>query len=52
MLAWTAMELAPSGVKDWAGGIIAVGAVVALALKVHPAVVVAVGMGIGAAFLR
>lgn len=52
MLAWTAVELAPSGVRDWTGGLIAAGAVIALALKVHPAVVVAVGMGLGAAFLR
>ena len=52
MLAWTAVSLAPSGVKDWTGGAIAVGAIVALALEVHPALVVAVGMALGATLLR
>lgn len=52
MLAWTAVSLAPSGVKDWTSGAIAVGAIVALALEVHPAIVVGVGMGLGATLLR
>ncbi len=52
MLAWTVVDLVPSGVRDWASALIAMCAVVALALKVHPALVVAVGMGVGAALLR
>jgi len=52
MLAWTVVDLVPSGVRDWASALIATCAVVALALKVHPALVVAVGMGVGAALLR
>ena len=40
MLAWTAVELAPSGVKSGVQVAIGLAAFVALAAKVHPAVVI------------
>ena len=52
MLAWVTFSLVPSGITDIWGGLIAVAACAALALGVHPAVVVAVALGGGAAFLR
>lgn len=52
MLAWTAIELAPAGIRSWSAGILAAAAVGALALKVHPALVIIGALFIGAAFLR
>lgn len=52
LLAWTVLALAPSGIRDWRGAVIAVVAVAALYLKVHPAIVVVVAMVGGAVFLR
>lgn len=51
MLAWTAWSLAPEGVRDWRGALLAVGAFVALAFDVHPAILVAVGLVGGALLL-
>lgn len=52
MLAYTVLELLPGGIKDYTGGVIAVVALVALAMKVHPAIVIGVAMGAGALLLR
>ena len=52
MLAWVAISLVPTGITSWIGGVIALAALGALAAGVHPAVVVAVALGVGAAFLR
>ncbi len=52
MLAWVAISLVPTGITSWIGGVIALAALGALAAGVHPAVVVAVALGGGAAFLR
>lgn len=52
MLFWTAIELAPSGVRNWQAGLICAAACLALILKVHPAIVIIVAMAGGAVFLR
>jgi len=52
LLAWTAISLVPDGVRSWQGGVLAVGALCAMALKVHPAVVIVAAMGIGALWMR
>lgn len=52
LLAYTAWSLAPDGVRGVGGGLVAAGAFVALVLNVHPALVIAVAMGVGAALLR
>ena len=52
LLAWTAISLVPDGVRGGVGILFALGALGAMALKVHPAVVILVAMGLGAAFLR
>jgi chromate transporter len=52
LLAWTVVSLAPEGIRSWTGALLAGGALAALALKVHPAVVIVAAMGIGAVFLR
>ncbi len=52
LLAWIIVDLVPDGVRSWSAGLLAAGAFIALALKVHPAVVVVAAMGVGAAFLR
>lgn len=52
LLAWTVISLAPDGIRSLSGAFLAAGALVALMLKVHPAVVIVVAMGLGAAFLR
>ena len=52
LLAWTVVSLAPDGVRNVPGMLLAGGAFVALALKVHPAVVMVTAMGLGALFLR
>lgn len=52
LLAWTVLTMAPGGIKDWRGALIAVAAVVALFLKVHPAIVLVAAMAGGAIFLR
>ena len=52
MLFYTAVELAPGGVKSVGGVAVALGAFAALLLEVHPAIVIAAAMGVGAALLR
>ena len=52
MLVWVAISLVPTGITSWVGGAIALATLGALAAGVHPAVVVAVALGVGAAFLR
>ncbi|MDP2313376.1 MAG: chromate transporter [Pseudomonadota bacterium] len=52
LLAYTAWSLAPDGVRNVAGGLIAVATFTALVFKVHPAIVIALAMGVGAIFLR
>jgi chromate transporter len=52
LLAWTVISLAPDGIRSVQGALIAGGALVALMLKVHPAVVIVLAMGVGALFLR
>jgi len=52
LLAWTVVSLAPDGIRNWPGALLAGGALAALALKVHPAVVIVAAMGIGALFMR
>jgi chromate transporter len=52
MLAWTAFTLAPEGVRDWRGGLVAGAAFVALVAEVHPAIVVAASILVGAVLLR
>ena len=52
LLAWTVVSLAPDGIRSLHGALIAGGALVALMLKVHPAVVIVTAMGLGALFLR
>lgn len=52
LLAYTAWSLAPDGVRGLGGGIVAALAFIALVMKVHPAIVIAVAMGVGAIWLR
>jgi len=52
LLAWTVISLAPDGIRNLPAALIAGGALVALLLKVHPALVMVCALGIGAAFLR
>ncbi len=52
LLAWTVISLIPGGVKSWQGGILAGAALAAMALKVHPAIVIVAAIGIGAAWMR
>jgi len=52
LLAWTVISLAPDGIRNLPAALIAGSALVALMLKVHPAVVMVCALGIGAAFLR
>ena len=52
LLAWTVISLAPDGIRNVPAALIAGGALVALMLKVHPALVMVGALGIGAAFLR
>lgn len=47
LLAWSVWDLGGTGVRDVRDLLIAVAAVVALAMKVHPGIVIAVGMGVG-----
>ena len=52
LLSWTVISLAPEGIRSLSGALLAGGALVALMLKVHPAMVIVVAMGLGAVFLR
>jgi chromate transporter len=52
LLAWTVLSLLPDGVHSWTGAVLAAGALGAMAMNVHPAVVIAVALGLGAVFLR
>ena len=52
MVAWTAIELAPEGIRSWKGGLLAAVAVVALALRVNPIIVMLAGLGVGALLFR
>lgn len=52
MLAWTTFEMAPGGMASREGVVLALLAFVALAAKVHPAVVVVVAAAIGAWWWR
>jgi len=52
LLAWTAISLVPDGVRGIGGAVLAVGALIAMALKVHPAIVIVAAMGIGAVWMR
>jgi chromate transporter len=52
MLAWTVVELAPGGIRGWSGAALALGAVVALWMEVHPALVILGALGLGAVALR
>lgn len=48
LLVYTAYELAPDGVKDWKTGLIAVVSLVGLVAKVHPALLMAGALAVGA----
>ncbi len=52
LLAWTVISLIPDGIRGGAGVALAVGALIAMALKVHPAIVIVAAMGIGAVWMR
>jgi chromate transport protein ChrA len=52
LLAWTVVSLVPGGIRNLTGILLAGGAFVALALKVHPAFVMIAALGLGALFLR
>jgi chromate transporter len=52
LLAWTAISLAPGAIRGPSGVALAVAALVAMALKVHPAIVIAVAIGVGAVWMR
>ena len=52
LLVWTVFDLAPSGVKGWQGVALCGAAIVALLLKVHPALVMVGAMVIGAVVMR
>lgn len=52
LLAWTVISLVPGGVKSWQGGVLAGAALLAMALKVHPAAVIVAAIGIGALWMR
>lgn len=52
LLAWTVFALAPDGVRDWKGGVVAGACFVALLLEVHPAIVMAGSLAAGALLLR
>lgn len=52
LLFWTAFDLAPGGVRSWQAGVVCVVALLALVLKVHPALVILAAMLGGALFLR
>lgn len=52
LLAWTVFSLAPDGVRDWRGGLLAAGGFVALVLEVHPAIVMGGSLLVGAFLLR
>lgn len=52
LLVWTLIGLAPDGVRSWAAGGIAVAALAALLLRVHPALVIVAALVMGAVFHR
>lgn len=52
LLAWTVITLLPTGVVGVGTGLVVLATVGALAMGLHPAVVVALALGGGAAFLR
>lgn len=52
LLAYTAWSLAPGGIRNPTAGLLAVAAFGALVLQVHPAIIIAAALGIGAIFLR
>lgn len=52
LLAWTVVSLVPGGIRNVSSVLLAGGAFVALALKVHPAFVMVAALGLGALFLR
>jgi len=52
LLAWTVISLLPSGVRSWQGGVLAAAAVAAMALKIHPALIIVAALGIGAVWMR
>lgn len=52
MVAWSLVTLFDTGVQGWISGLVAVVALVALLLKVHPVAVIAVALVGGALFVR
>jgi chromate transporter len=52
MLAFVAYDLAPAGIMGWGGALVAFLAFVALVMKMHPAVVMIMAMGLGGLFFR
>jgi hypothetical protein len=52
LLFWTAIDLAPAGIKDWRMGVLAAAAVVVLVMKVNPLLVMVAALGLGALFFR
>ncbi len=52
LLFWTAIDLAPAGIKDWRMGVLAAVSVVVLVLKVNPLIVMIAALGLGALFFR
>lgn len=52
MLAWTVITLLPGGIKDYSGVVIAIVALAALFMKVHPALVLGTAMAVGAVVFR
>jgi chromate transporter len=51
MLAYTVVELAPDGVKDWRSGVLAAAALGGLLLEVHPVLVMGAALALGALIL-
>ncbi|MBC8454588.1 MAG: chromate transporter [Deltaproteobacteria bacterium] len=52
LLAWTVVSLVPGGIRNVPSVLLAGGAFVALALKVHPAFVMVAALSLGALLLR
>ena len=52
LLAWTVLALAPDAVKGWPSAVVVALTILALYLRVHPALVVVAGLCLGAAIVR
>jgi chromate transporter len=52
LLFWTAIDLAPAGIKDWRMALLAALSVAVLLAKVNPLLVMLAALGLGALFFR